>query len=82
VGTSRWSNSSGRNALHRAHAIDVGPNEQDAQPLLAIALVAQRASAIRTQSQVRYLSSVAAVAVTAGHDRDRSYTFLFAAFFN
>jgi hypothetical protein len=40
VGTSRWSNSSGRKGLHGAHAIDVGPNEQDAQPLLAVALMA------------------------------------------
>ena len=82
MGTSRWSNSSRRKALHGAHAIDVGPNEQDAQPLLAVALVAQGGSAIRTPVEVRYLYGVAAVAATAGHDRDRSYTFLFAAFFN
>jgi hypothetical protein len=31
-------------------------------------------------AEARYLQGVAAVAVTAGHDRDWSYTFLFAAF--
>jgi hypothetical protein len=32
--------------------------------------------------EARYPQGVAAIAVTAGHERDRSYTFLFAAFFN
>lgn len=32
--------------------------------------------------EARYLQGIAAVAVTVGHDRDRLYTLLFAAFFN
>jgi hypothetical protein len=35
-----------------AHTIDGGPNEQDAQPLLAATLVTQGGCAIRTPSRV------------------------------
>jgi len=56
------------------------PNEQDAQPLLVVALVAQGGSAIRTPVGGALSVGCCRRRGNSGHDRDRSYTFLFAAF--